>query len=221
LASFQYIQYSWKRWFIFPILATFFQAEPPLLIAPGQGYPAPHAPTFTPKAATYERWYVANTGNAHPVTNDVVDMHPFHIHLVNFTVTRRWELDNSGLFAPKSPNPADFDGISRHDTVRIQSNELVELLVFFPRGYAVIMCITVISWSMKIWGCCCIEETSYWNHPVPGGFHGFRQEIRIDCTFTRGSYFLIVSELIFQTPGLRIIGGSKKSVFPPVPFEYG
>lgn len=116
--------------------ATFFQAEPPPLITPGQGYPALHAPTFTPMAGTYERWYVANTGNAQPVTNDVVDMHPFHIHLVNFTVTRRWELDSSGSFVPKSPNPADFDGISRHDTVRIQSNELLELLVFFPPGYS-------------------------------------------------------------------------------------
>lgn len=123
-ASFQYIQYSRKRWFIFPIPATFSQAEPLPLITPGQGYPVLHA---TPKVGTYERWYVANTGNAQPVTNDVVDMNPFHIHPVNFTVTR-------------------------HDTVRIQSNELVELLVFFLPGYiAVIMCITVILWSMKTW----------------------------------------------------------------------
>lgn len=115
--------------------ATFFQADPPPMITPEHGYPALYAPTFIPKAGTYERWYIANIGNAQPVANDVVDMHPFHIHLVNFTVTRRWELDGTGTFIPKVANALAFDGISRHDTVRVQSNELLELLVYFPPGY--------------------------------------------------------------------------------------
>jgi FtsP/CotA-like multicopper oxidase with cupredoxin domain len=119
--------------------ATFFQAEPAPMITPALGYPALHTPTIMPKAGTYERWYVANIGNAQPVVNaspnDTVDMHPFHIHLVNFTVLRRWALDATGTFQPVVASPLEFDGISRHDTVRIQSNELLELLVYFPQGY--------------------------------------------------------------------------------------
>jgi FtsP/CotA-like multicopper oxidase with cupredoxin domain len=112
--------------------ATFFEVDPAPIITPAQGYPDVHAPTIKPKAGTYERWYVANIGNAQPLTKDVVDMHPFHIHLVNFTVLRRWLLDGTGCFVPTIPNPLEFDGISRHDTVRVQSNELLELLVYFP-----------------------------------------------------------------------------------------
>lgn len=100
-----------------------------------------------PVEGTYERWYVANIGSSQPVGDDHPDMHPFHMHLVNFVVTRRFvlqEINNQpGRFAfvertagnnaePLSPN---FDGKVRHDTVRIQSSELVELLVYFPRGY--------------------------------------------------------------------------------------
>jgi FtsP/CotA-like multicopper oxidase with cupredoxin domain len=62
-------------------------------------------------------------------------MHPFHIHLVNFTVQRRWTLNQEGTYELSIPRPLDFDGTSRHDTVRVQSNELVELLVYFPLGY--------------------------------------------------------------------------------------
>ena len=74
-------------------------------------------------------------------------MHPFHMHLVNFVVTRRFVLAESNdkpgkyvfverdnILAPI--RPLDFDGKVRHDTVRIQANELVELLVYFPKGYA-------------------------------------------------------------------------------------
>jgi len=125
--------------------STFFQSDPAPMITPISGYPAIHAATIQPKAGTYERWYVANIGNDQsvPMTNATVDMHPFHIHLVNFVVTGRWVLDGSGNFVLPSvadpsmiyPNPLDFDGISRHDTVRVQSNELLELLVYFPPGY--------------------------------------------------------------------------------------
>ncbi len=114
---------------------TFFQsANPPIIGSPTMSYPTVHAPSFQPKAGTYERWYVANIGNFTPV--DVVDMHPFHMHLVNFVVTNRWVLNATGTFDPVAvPRALDFDGIARHDTVRVQSNELVELLVYFPPGY--------------------------------------------------------------------------------------
>lgn len=115
--------------------STFFQQTPAPIITPA-GYPALHTPTITPKAGTYERWYVANIGNAQlPASTDVVDMHPFHIHLVNFTVLRRWNLNGSTFQLNSSGNPLEFDGKSRHDTVRIQSNELLELLVYFPSGF--------------------------------------------------------------------------------------
>jgi FtsP/CotA-like multicopper oxidase with cupredoxin domain len=72
-------------------------------------------------------------------------MHPFHMHLVNFVVTRRWKLNANGAFdemigSGATPGtiperPLDFDRKSRHDTVRVQSNEILELLVYFPPGY--------------------------------------------------------------------------------------
>jgi FtsP/CotA-like multicopper oxidase with cupredoxin domain len=95
-----------------------------------------------PKAGSYEYWYVANIGNPQPCTDTAVpDMHPFHIHLVNFVVKRRWKLQGTpGVFvemkdAATGQRPLDFDGAVRHDLVRIQSNEMVELLVHFPKGY--------------------------------------------------------------------------------------
>jgi FtsP/CotA-like multicopper oxidase with cupredoxin domain len=96
-----------------------------------------------PRQGTYERWYVANIGNAQPFADStaIPDMHPFHIHLVNFVVLRRWRLDGtSGVFkevtlGDPGNRELDFDGLVRHDTVRIPSNELVELLVYFPNGY--------------------------------------------------------------------------------------
>jgi FtsP/CotA-like multicopper oxidase with cupredoxin domain len=117
--------------------STFFQADPPPIITPTTGYPALHPPTIQPKSGAYERWYVANIGNdqSNPMQNPTVDMHPFHIHLVNFVVTGRWTLDGAGNFTPSLHNVLNFDGISRHDTVRVESNELVELLVYFPLGY--------------------------------------------------------------------------------------
>ena len=110
------------------------------------GYAKLHAPAAKPKPGTYERWYVANIGNAQPLLAGafddkgnlgVPDMHPFHMHLVNFVVTRRWRLQpDTNLFAPTDElRPDDFDQLCRHDTVRVQSNELLELLVFFPPGY--------------------------------------------------------------------------------------
>ncbi|PWB93997.1 multicopper oxidase family protein [Methylosinus sporium] len=101
--------------------------------------PAAGRAIIRPREGSYERWYVANIGNdqAH-LADGVPDMHPFHMHLVNFVVLRRFRLrkdaaENS-VFA-RIERRLDFDGVVRHDTVRIQSNELVELLVHFPRGY--------------------------------------------------------------------------------------
>lgn len=103
-------------------------------------------PTIQAKQGTYERWYVANIGNGQPTlhvsetsmqkiddTNRVPDMHPFHIHLVNFIILRKWEFKESGNFELQ---PAGlFDKVARDDTVRIGSNELLELLVYYPPGY--------------------------------------------------------------------------------------
>ena len=90
-----------------------------------------------PTEGTYERWYVANIGNDFDnLSSGQPDMHPFHLHLVNFVVLRRWKLSDTNVFEDKTGGrPLDFDGVARHDTVRIQSNELLELLVHFPAGY--------------------------------------------------------------------------------------
>ncbi|HMW22903.1 MAG TPA: multicopper oxidase domain-containing protein [Burkholderiaceae bacterium] len=108
-------------------------------IAAANAYPALHAPTITPKAGTYERWYVANIGNAQPLNNlsGDPDMHPLHIHLVNFVVTRRWQLGDGpvGAFTELAPSDLGLDRIARQDTVMIPSGQLVELLVWFPPGY--------------------------------------------------------------------------------------
>lgn len=93
-----------------------------------------HGEVIKPEAGTYERWYVANIGNADP--SKLPDMHPFHMHLVNFVVRNRYVLqqDKAGKWSYAS-TPRPEDAFSRHDTTRIQSNELVELLVWFPPGY--------------------------------------------------------------------------------------
>jgi FtsP/CotA-like multicopper oxidase with cupredoxin domain len=119
---------------------SFFQrrSNPDITIA-GR-YPALHTPTISAKGGTYERWYVANIGNSQPLTSTAgtPDMHPFHIHLVNFVVTRRWELDAGvvGGFTPIAPTDLDLDRIARQDTVLIPSGQIVELLVYYPAGYA-------------------------------------------------------------------------------------
>ena len=96
-------------------------------------------PVIQPFSGSWERWYVANLGNAQPPTaSNLPDMHPFHLHLVNFVVQKRYVLDQnaSDTFVESSnPDSPNFDGKVRHDTVRIQANELVELLVYFPPGY--------------------------------------------------------------------------------------
>lgn len=111
--------------------------------------------TIKPKAGTYERWYVANLGNEQKTDQpqQIPDMHPFHMHLVNFVVTRRFvrqpdpnnnNPDNNNVFVQVYPPQNDgftyqtdnvFDGLVRHDTVSVLSNELLELLVYFPEGY--------------------------------------------------------------------------------------
>ena len=103
-------------------------------------------PTIEAKQGSYERWYVANIGNGQPTLhvseistqksediNRVPDMHPFHIHLVNFIVLRRWEFKESGKFELQQAGL--FDRVARDDTVRIGSNELLELLVYYPPDY--------------------------------------------------------------------------------------
>jgi FtsP/CotA-like multicopper oxidase with cupredoxin domain len=100
--------------------------------APNPYYKDVHPPTFRPANGTYERWYVVNVGN--DLTTDV-DMHPFHMHLVNFVTRRRWKLDAGVFNESTGGRRLDFDGSARHDTVRVQSNEIVELLVYFPPGY--------------------------------------------------------------------------------------
>ncbi|OAI20834.1 hypothetical protein A1359_20315 [Methylomonas lenta] len=73
--------------------STFFDpGMMPMPPVPGH-YPPLAQPTIRAKAGSYERWYVANItnqplGSADPLA--VPDMHPFHVHLVNFIVTRRW-----------------------------------------------------------------------------------------------------------------------------------
>jgi FtsP/CotA-like multicopper oxidase with cupredoxin domain len=119
---------------------SFFAQERNPDIADAGAYPALHAPTIEAKPGSYERWYVANVGNAQPLTTasgEAPDMHPFHVHLVNFVVTARWELDagNPGRFVPVPPSDLMLDGIARQDTVLIPSNQMVELLVHFPDGY--------------------------------------------------------------------------------------
>jgi FtsP/CotA-like multicopper oxidase with cupredoxin domain len=81
---------------------------------------------------------VANLGNTQPqVANEnLPDMHPFHVHLVSFVVTRRWELSpTTGAFEPAQAAPGDIDLVARQDTVLIPSNQIVELLVYIPPGY--------------------------------------------------------------------------------------
>ncbi len=101
--------------------------------------PAHSRTVAKPMEGTYERWYVANIGNDpdHLAADPQPDMHPFHIHLVNFVVTGRWKLNKeTDLFeATTGGRRLDFDRVARHDTVRVQSKELVELLVHFPKGY--------------------------------------------------------------------------------------
>ena len=120
---------------------SFFDRERNPDITVANAYPDLHAPTIRAKAGTYERWYVANVGNTQPLTATsgvAPDMHPFHIHLVNFVVTRRWHLDDSerGSFVPLPPSSLDLDGIARQDTVTIPSNQIFELLVHIPSGYS-------------------------------------------------------------------------------------
>ena len=108
-----------------------------------QKYPPLATTTITPTESTYERWYVANLSNWQSADDDPnkqplqsPDMHPFHMHLVNFVVLRRFVLNDNGDFneVPKGQN--NFDSEVRHDTVRINSNELLELLVYIPPGYS-------------------------------------------------------------------------------------
>lgn len=108
-------------------------------ITAAKAYPALHAPTIVARSGTYERWYVANIGNAQPLNRAAgdPDMHPFHVHLVNFVVTRRWQLDDqaTGSFVELPPDDLALDLIARQDTVMIPSGQLVELLVYYPPGF--------------------------------------------------------------------------------------
>jgi FtsP/CotA-like multicopper oxidase with cupredoxin domain len=117
---------------------SFFAQELNPDITLARKYPPLHEPTIRAKAGTYERWYVANINNSQPLeaAAGAADMHPFHIHLVNFVVTRRWQLADDGSFVEVAPSAIDVDGIGRQDTVAIPSNQIVELLVHYPLGYS-------------------------------------------------------------------------------------
>jgi len=119
---------------------SFFAQERAPDITVAKAYPPIHAPTISARAGTYERWYVANIGNVQPqsTASDPPDMHPFHIHLVNFVVTRRWQLtgDTTGSFVPLPASPLDLDLTARQDTVLIPSNQMLELLVHYPQGFS-------------------------------------------------------------------------------------
>jgi len=117
---------------------SFFAEELNPDITLAKRYPALHAPTIRAKAGTYERWYVGNLNNSQPLdaAAGAADMHPFHIHLVNFIATRRWQLGDDGSFTETELSPLDIDLIGRQDTVTIPSNQIVELLVHYPVGYS-------------------------------------------------------------------------------------
>jgi FtsP/CotA-like multicopper oxidase with cupredoxin domain len=116
---------------------SFFEHEVNPDVTLAKSYPALHVPTIVARGGTYERWYVANLNNSQPLdpAAGTPDMHPFHIHLVNFVVLRRWSLDDTGQFVATPPSELDLDLIARQDTVQIASGELVELLVHYPTGY--------------------------------------------------------------------------------------
>ncbi len=119
---------------------SFFAKERNPDITVAKAYPPLHVPTISASAGTYERWYVANIGNVQPLGTDPgpPDMHPLHIHLVNFIVTRRWQLEGAatGNFVPLQALPLDLDLTARQDTVLIPSYQLAELLVHYPLGYS-------------------------------------------------------------------------------------
>ncbi len=117
---------------------SFFAQELNADVTLAKTYPPLHAPTIRAKAGTYERWYVGNLNNSQPLdaAAGAADMHPFHIHLVNFVVLRRWQLADDGSFAAVAPVALDLDLIARQDTVAIPSNQIVELLVHYPLGYS-------------------------------------------------------------------------------------
>lgn len=119
---------------------TFFASPTNPDITVAKAYPPVHAPTIVARAGTYERWYVANIGNSQPLSRSAgdPDMHPFHVHLVNFVVTRRWQLsdDEAGQFVEVPAAAQGLDLIARQDTVMIPSGQLVELLVHYPAGFS-------------------------------------------------------------------------------------
>jgi FtsP/CotA-like multicopper oxidase with cupredoxin domain len=124
---------------------SFFASYPPSRLidkGPDFKYADLHEAVFKPAAGTYERWYVANIGNSQPTRavepdGTIPDMHPFHLHVVTFVVTRRWRLDpaSNAFVETTGARPLDFDREARRDTVQVQANELLELLVYFPTGY--------------------------------------------------------------------------------------
>ncbi len=108
-------------------------------ITTAKAYPALHAPAAVARAGTYERWYVADLGTSQPLAGDdaAPEMHPFHIHGVQMVVTRRWQLDGdatSARFVEVLSQPADLDRVARQDTVMVASGQLLEVLVYYPRG---------------------------------------------------------------------------------------
>lgn len=104
-----------------------------------------------PKPDTYERWYFVNLfDNAAgvPVGQPPLDMHPIHLHLVNFYLSRRWAIGKNGKSVTLTANPGLYASLALRDTQRVRGSEttlngvnikslgeIVELIVYFPQGY--------------------------------------------------------------------------------------
>lgn len=104
-----------------------------------------------PKPDSYERWYFVNlVENAAglPAGQAPLDMHPIHIHLANFYLSRRWSVGKNGKSVTLTTNPGLYASMALRDTQRVRGSEttvngvtitslgeIVELTVYFPPGY--------------------------------------------------------------------------------------
>lgn len=104
-----------------------------------------------PKPDTYERWYFVNLflNSTGPAPGQAaLDMHPLHIHLVNFYLSRRWSIGKNSRSVTLVSNPGLYASLALRDTQRVRGSqttangvtvsslgEIVELTVYFPLGY--------------------------------------------------------------------------------------
>jgi FtsP/CotA-like multicopper oxidase with cupredoxin domain len=102
--------------------------------------------TAAPKAGTYERWYFINLEASNAAQGaPPPDMHPVHIHLVNFYLARAWRVADpcchpvTPLSITKQVVPVTNLGLyaklGLRDTVRVPGNYILEFIVYFPPGY--------------------------------------------------------------------------------------